>query len=200
MSARAPPAEPAQPAGVVGSSFLADATEVWIRPVQSSDRDLVRSFLASLSPSSLAERYFEAIRPEVAERSILSATSAPGRLCLLALADVDDEVRLLGIGEFATQPSDPSVAEVAFLVAEGSRGAGVASRLFARLARAARAAGVRTFEARVLEGNTEMIAVLRTSGRPYIQLESGGEIDLRVALPPAEGSAPDRPRHRWLAT
>lgn len=194
MVYQGPSTETMLPPAVAGPAFLRDGTEVWVRPVLPSDRELVREFVEQESPESLELRYFSAIRPVLAQEEIVRPTSPDDRLCLVVLGDRADMVAVLGVGEYARTPDRPSVAEVAFLVATPFRGRGIATLLLARLARAARAFGILTFEARVRSENPEMLEVFRGSGLPMREQSSEGEVDVIIPLQPeASPSAAVRP-------
>jgi len=172
------------PPAVAGPAFLRDGTEVWVRPVHPSDDDLVRGFVEQESPESLERRYFSAIRPSRVEEAIVRSSRPEERLCLVVLGERAERLAVLGVGEYARSPDDPSVAEVAFLVAEAFRGRGIATLLLARLARAARGYGIVRFEARVLPENPEMLEVFRGSGLPVEEASSDGEVDVSIPLGP----------------
>lgn len=179
------------PATVAGPAFLRDGTEVWIRPVQEGDRGLVREFLRREPAEALALRYFAAIRPDLAEAEIVSPATPDERLCLVVLENRTEDVTVLGVGEYAR--TAPGVAEVAFLVAGRYRGRGIATLLLARLARAARTAGIVRFEARVGEDNPGMLDVVRGSGLAFTERAVDGEVEVRIRLVPEDGPARDAP-------
>ncbi len=168
--------------GVAGVGFLTDAGEVWVRPAQASDRDLLLEFLGRERPEALEQRYSGAVRPEVAAEEILLRSAAEDRLSLIALADEGEAVAVLGVGEYARRPAVTAVAEVAFLVAARARGRGIATLLLHRLARAARRYGITHFEATTGLENREMLNVLRHAGYPWVERTEGGEVTLRLSI------------------
>jgi GNAT superfamily N-acetyltransferase len=189
MAQLAPLPEAWIPPAVAGPAFLRDGTQVWVRPVQDSDRDLVLDLLEreSMEPPEL--RTFSAIRPSYAGEGFVAPSSPGDRLCLLVLGDRVDRVAVLGLGEYARERADLPVAEVAFLVAGPFRGRGIASLLLARLARAARAFGILRFEARVRQENPEMLEVFRGSGLPFTERSDEGEVDVVIPLSPEVGAS-----------
>lgn len=174
------PAAAAQglPPAVAGRAFLRDGTEVWVRPVQPADRELVQQFVQNVSLDTLEERYFAAIRPSAAGEAITAPGGPDDRLCLLVLADRSGYVSVLGVGEYVRSPPQGPLAEVAFLVGEPFRGLGIASLLLARLSRAAPAFGIRRFVARVRRANPEMLEVFRASGLSFTEGHEGDEVDV----------------------
>lgn len=188
MAQRAPSADVWLPPAVTGAAFLRDGTEVWVRPVQPSDRDLVLDLLERESPESLDPRYFAALRRGLAEGEFVAPPPGEG-LCLLVLGDRSARVAVLGLGEYVrTRPSSP-VADVAFLVAGPFRGRGIATLLLARLARAARGFGILRFEARVREETPELLEVFRGSGLPFTEAPGEGEVDVVIPLSPDLGAS-----------
>jgi GNAT superfamily N-acetyltransferase len=194
MPAPRVPTETGLPPAVAGPSFLRDGTEVWVRPVRADDDVLVRAFVRASSFESLEERYFAGIRPSVAEAEIVTPGAPESRLCLLALGQAAGEVAILGVGEYVRCGPASSLAEVAFLVAEGYRGRGVASLLLARLARAARAFGIARFAASVRPENPEMLEVFHASGFPYREERLADEIEIVFPIGPPEPSPSDMRR------
>ncbi|HTT16702.1 MAG TPA: GNAT family N-acetyltransferase [Thermoplasmata archaeon] len=191
MRARPDPLGIALPPAVAGPGFLRDGTELWIRPYHEVDRELVARFVRGLHPEALELRFFSAVRPSVAEEEIVAPSEPSDRLCLLALGESTDRVSLIGVGEYARVTGRSPLAEVAFLVTEEFRGEGVASLLLARLARAARAFGIRRFVARIRSGNTEMLEVFRATGLPYSEERVEDEVDVVV---PVDGLGGPRAR------
>ena len=68
---------------------------------------------------------------------------------------------------FVRDESDPTVAEVAFIVGDDYQGRGVGSFLMSALAVAARGDGVRRFTARVLSDNLAMRKILDRFGAEW---------------------------------
>lgn len=185
MRLLAPPEGQDFPPIVAGRSILRDGTEVWVRPVRQEDRGLVHEFVSQLSPDALALRYFAAVRPSVAEEEIASPDVPNDRLRLLVLGESAGAVGILGIGEYARTRPGSTLGEVAFLVAEPSRGRGVASLLLARLARSAWASGMRRFVARIRAGNAEILELFRANGVPLTAERIDDEVDVIFPLRPS---------------
>jgi len=184
----APALDPELPPAVAGPAFLPDGTEVWVRPLHSSDGELVREFVQQESPSSLELRYFSAVRPVLAQEETGRHPPLRDRLCLLVLGDRADRVSILGIGEYARIGPGATTAEAGFLVAAAFHGRGIAALLLARLARAARTFGIARFEARVGGENPEMLEVFRGTGLPLHEELGDGEVD--VVIPTGSEAGP----------
>ena len=80
------------------------------------------------------------------------------------VATVGNPARIVAHAGF--EPIDEGAAEIAFEVADGLRGRGLATLLMAQLAARAREQGIATFVAEVLPDNRRMLEVFRESGFP----------------------------------
>jgi GNAT superfamily N-acetyltransferase len=148
------------------SGRLRDGTVVQLLPVQSTDRDRIFEFLRHLSKDSLSLRFLRPVGPETAAAEILLPSAARQRLSLLVETDQPHPGTILAHGEYISADSEPTRAEVAFLVADDHQGVGVATLLLLHLARHARNVGVQFFDAIVLPENSSMIDVFVGAGFP----------------------------------
>ena len=83
---------------------------------------------------------------------------------------------------FVRDETDPTVAEVAFIVGDDYQGRGVGSFLMAALAVVARGDGVRRFSARVLSDNLAMRKILDRFGADW-QREDLGVVSTVIDVP-----------------
>ncbi|HLM91683.1 MAG TPA: GNAT family N-acetyltransferase [Thermoplasmata archaeon] len=192
------------PGEVLGKALqLRDGTEVRIRPVARGDRARVLDFLAHLSPHSLELRYFSPVRRAYAASEILTTTDRANRLSLLLETIEPGRERVIAQGEFVRVADHPNRAEVAFLVADDLHGQGAATLLLWELARRAREAGIRRFEATVRPENRPMIDVFVGAGFPCsISWHEGeGSVQLDLAHEPAIAIAlREPPTGHWLVS
>ncbi len=172
---------------MTGPAFLRDGTEVWVREAQEEDRPLLAEFLARASAEALASTVFPTSRPELGAAEVAAASRADEALGLLVLGDRAGGVAVLGLGRYAREEARGATAEVTFLVDDAYRDRGIPMLLLARLARAARAFGIRQFEARVRPDNPGMLEVFRTSGFPIAERPDADEVAVLVPI----GSEPD---------
>jgi GNAT superfamily N-acetyltransferase len=100
-----------------------------------------------------------------------------------------DGTEIVGVARFDRGP-DPSVAEVAFVVADSWQGRGLGSLLFRRLAERARAVGVRVLMAETLPDNTAMLAVFHHGGLPWTSAFGDGVVQLEMQLDAGPDPAP----------
>ncbi len=97
---------------------------------------------------------------------ILTTADRAHRLSLLLEIIEPGRERVIAHGELVRLADHPSRAEVAFLVSDDRRGLGAATQLLWGLARRAREAGIRRFEAMVRGDNRAMIDVFVGAGFP----------------------------------
>ncbi len=141
---------------------LRDGSTLQLRPVAKGDAALVRELLDGLSANSLATRFFS------------GAVDTERTAELLVQVDGDHAFGLLALHGSPARPAahgfcvrtSPGRAEVAFTVADGFQGQGIASIILAQMAEAARGLGIEMFEATVLPENGSMLEVFAGSGYP----------------------------------
>jgi len=157
--------------------LLRDGSTVRVRPVRATDEPAIRAFLETISPESIAFRFFGmpdlswvtawAIDVDYADRFALVAESGTPRSIVAHAAYVrEDEDR----------------AEVAFLVADAWQGRGISTILLAHLAGLAEQHGISTFTAQVLPANHRMIEVFRESGFPVDMRSTPDAIEIELRL------------------
>lgn len=171
---------------------LRDGTLVRIRPVEPSDRAGVLEFLHLLSRDSLELRFFSAVTAEVVAGEILEGKVWPDRLSLI-LETVDPRPpQIVGHAEYVRSPQDGTRAEVAFLIADHHQGQGAGTLLLRQLARWARKAEIRTFDAVVMAENRAMLDVFTGAGFPNITVWEGTEarVELDIARDPRSALVP----------
>jgi hypothetical protein len=166
------------------SGRLRDGTLVHLRTACPADRERVLEFLDHTSRDSLALRYLRTVGPETAASEMLEPSAPHRRLSLLMDTDLPDPGTVLGHGEYICMDSEPTRAEVAFLVADHHQGEGAA--------RHARQEGVEFFDAVVLPENSQMIDVFVGAGFPCsVALRDGLEqVSLDIGQEPMTGIVP----------
>lgn len=151
---------------VEGPARLRDGQVVTIRRMTADDRPLLEEFLSRLSDNSLAGRFFVPVPRATAFVELWCGIASTDRCALLLLTTEGGRPSVVAHAEYVRDGIRAPSAEVAFLVEDDYHGRGCATVLLWRLARAARAAGVRGFHATVLMRNEAMLEVFRRCGYP----------------------------------
>jgi acetyltransferase len=141
-----------------------DGTPVTIRPIRPDDVQLMQAFVKALSPRTKYLRFMSGVR-ELPPAMIARLTRIDyGRdMALVALAGDGDSERQVGVARYVRAPDDES-AEVAIVVADDWQGRGLSRRLLTQLVDIARASGLNTLSAHILNVNQPMLALSRALG------------------------------------
>lgn len=158
---------------------LVDGRVVTIRPVDRRDEAVLRTLHADLSDSSRYLRFFTVGRSSADRFVHLLVTSLdqPGHGALV----VELDGKAIAVASYAAL-ADPTVADVAFAVADPHQSHGVGTLLFEHLVSLARSRGVRWFTATVLPGNARMLRLFADTGLPVRTRHDNGEVlaDIRL--------------------
>lgn len=167
-----------QAVGDSATCRLLDGRSISLRPLDSDDADAVAALHRHLSDHDRYLRFFT-LRPAHLDELVSKLTvSNEGRYALGAF----DDDRLIGVADY-TVCTDPTVADIAIVVAHETHSLGVGTALLRRLAQIARAHGIRRFVADVLAQNYLMLAVLADFGWPRERTSCGSVLHLDIALP-----------------
>ena len=159
---------------------LRDGTTVHIRPAVDDDVPRLEQFFRELSPASRYQRFLGPITPSrSAIAGMIPADDTDG-LCLIALS----HGRIAAVAAFYTRHHAPHRAEVAFAVSDMLQGRGIGTRMLERLAVAARADGVRVFEADVRGDNSAMLEMFASSGYALTEARDGAVERVSLDLAP----------------
>jgi len=176
-----------------------------IRSAVPGDYEPVRQLHKAMSPDNLYFCFFSASKV-AAEREARRVCLEPGPGVGALLGLLGDE--LAGVASYELT-GDPTVAEVAFAVADGMHRRGVATLLLEHVISLARARGVRTLTAEVLPDNGAMLQVFADAGLAVRRKSVEGVIELSMPVPDiaalGEASAyldavAERERHADLAS
>src|SRR3954447_8081190 len=153
---------------------LRDGSTARVRPVVPADAPALRAFLAGLSENSCWLRFFSlgVNLGRAAQRA--AAGDRPDGYGLIVTTGAEERVVAHAVFELER----PGRAEVAFAVADGMQGRGLATVLLAHLAQAACERGIGEFVAIVLPENRRMISVFRESGVPVTVHASADGIEV----------------------
>lgn len=150
---------------------MRDDTELWLRPVLPGDSERTSTGSVEFSSETLYRRF--------------QSTRVPTKSLMAYLFEVDykdhfvwvmtdgEDGPVVADARFVRDETDPTLAEVAFLVGDDYQGRGIGSFLMAALAVAARCDGVRRFSARVLSENLAMRKILERFGAEWHREDLG---------------------------
>ena len=164
-----------------------------LRPVRSSDGDVLQRYVQELSPQSRYNRFLGAIS-ELPASELARALAANGRdtLTLLLTSTAEDRETVVGEARVALSCGERA-GEFSMSIADGWRHLGVGSALLEEIERKAAADGIEWLFGDTLLTNEGMIALARSRG---FRLNAGIEPRL-VRIEKLLDAAPDLPCRKW---
>ena len=147
-----------------------DGTELMLRPALPGDPQRVAHGHVRFSPETLYRRFLS-VKPTGTVLTYLFEVDYVDHFVWVVTDGEDGAV--VADARFVRDQDDPSLAEIAFTVADAYQGRGIGTVLFAALAVAARIDGVTKFHARVLSDNLPARALLDRLDAPWIREEPG---------------------------
>jgi protein lysine acetyltransferase len=155
-----------------------DGTRLLLRPVLPGDDERTVHGHIQFSSETLYRRFMTARIPSPALLHYLSEVDYVDHFVWV----VTDGTDPVADARFVRDERDPTVAEIAFTVADAYQGRGIGSFLIGALSIAAKVDGVERFSARMLSDNTPMRAILDHYGAVW-QREDVGVITTVFAVP-----------------
>ena len=155
-----------------------DGTHLLLRPVLPGDDERTVHGHIQFSSETLYRRFMTARLPSPALMHYLSEVDYVDHF-VWVMTDGTDPV---ADARFVRDESDPTVAEIAFTVADAYQGRGIGSFLIGALSIAARMDGVERFSARMLSDNTPMRAIMDHYGAVW-EREDVGVITTVIDVP-----------------
>jgi GNAT superfamily N-acetyltransferase len=142
-----------------------DGTQLYVRHVKPSDKDLIATAWLQLSEQS-QQRRFLAPKPVLTKGDLRYLTEIDGHnhVALIAVR-LDDPSHVVAVARFVRLRDDPETAEVAVTVADVMQGKTVGKKLGVLLADEARGRGVRRFSASMLADNRPALRLMRTMSK-----------------------------------
>jgi CRP-like cAMP-binding protein len=135
-----------------------DDTELMLRPVLPGDTERVANAHVQFSPETMYRRFLSVRTPTAALLRYLFEVDYVDHFVWVVTDGVDGPV--VADARFVRDADDPSLAEVAFMVADMYQGRGIGTLLVSALAVAADVDSVERFQARVLTDNAPARAML----------------------------------------
>ena len=137
-----------------------DGTPVTVRAIRPSDAERLTAFYERLSEHTAYQRFFTVMKrlpPDWAR--MLANVDYVRRLALIAEVATPIGPELVAVARYEPT-SDPTTAEVAFVVQDAWQNKGLGTALLQDLLRAAHARGIERFSAYVLAGNRRMLDLI----------------------------------------
>ena len=165
---------------------LKDGLEVKIRPIKTSDEDMMRRLFYNFSDESKYFRYFAA-KPVMPHKEMQKYVSIDYEdiLSVVAIVEKGRNERIIAEARYAYDKKTDAY-EVAFIVDEEFQGKGVATFLFNYLIKVARDRGIVWFIAHVLPRNEAMLKVFEKSKIKITRSYDTDALTLRFNLAQAD--------------
>ena len=157
---------------------LSDGTQLFLRPVLPGDRERTVHGHVHFSSETLYRRFMTARAPTPALMHYLAEVDYVDHF-VWVMTDGSDPV---ADARFVRDHDDPTIAEIAFTVADDYQGRGIGSFLIGALSIAARVDGVERFSARMLSENVPMRAIMDRYGAVW-EREDIGVITTVIDVP-----------------
>lgn len=128
-----------------------------LRPIKPDDSADLDDMIKRMGRESIYQRFLR-VKEELSEEELdyFTHVDYDDRMAFVLYGDD----KLLGVGRYDRILTDPTVAEVAFAVADAQQGRGIGSQLLQHLTMYARTRKISAFRAFVLAENHAMIRVL----------------------------------------
>ena len=150
---------------------VADDTALMLRPVLPGDTERTNHPGVEFSSDTLYRRFMSTRAPSPALMNYLFQVDYVDHFVWVLVDGADGPV--IADVRFVRDVSDPAVAEIAFMVADGYQGRGLGGLLMDALIISAQVGGVRRFTARMLSENLPMRAILDRYGAEWERDEPG---------------------------
>jgi protein lysine acetyltransferase len=168
-----------------------DGSELLLRPVLPGDSERTMQGHVRFSSDTLYRRFMSARVPSPALMDYLAEVDYVDHFVWVM---TDQDGNPMADARFVRDDHDPTIAEIAFTVADAYQGRGIGSFLIAALSVAARVDGVQRFSGRMLADNVAMRTIMDRYGASW-QRDDVGVVTTVIDVPD-----PDRlPLSRELA-
>lgn len=158
-----PPRTADYPSHLIETIRLRDGARLTIRPIRGSDYRLELDFIRGLSARSAYQRLLSPRKLRADEVRRLVNIDYTRELALIAITEVEGEVRQVGVARYVPE-ADGSSCDFAIVVADAWQGRGLGEHLLRALLQAAARAGVPALTGLTLSANEPMRALARKVG------------------------------------
>ncbi|MCG5430962.1 GNAT family N-acetyltransferase [Mycobacterium sp. MYCO198283] len=163
-----------------------DGTQLLIRPVLPGDGARVLHGHVRFSPETVYRRFLSVRKPTAAMLNYLSQVDYDDHFVWVVLdASGGPDGPVVADARYVREEVRPTVAEVAFTVADDYQHRGIGSLLMAALAVAAHVGGVERFTASMLADNVAMRRIFDRAGATYQR--DHGVVFTEFDVPPLDG-------------
>ena len=174
---------------------MRDDTELYLRPVLPGDSERTSDGSIEFSSETLYRRFQTTRTPTDSMMTYLFEVDYKHHFVWVMTDGEDGPV--VADARFVRDETDPTLAEVAFIVGDDYQGRGVGSFLMAALAVAARGDGIRRFSARVLSDNLAMRKILDRFDAQW-QREELGVVTTVIDVPALRDLSMTREMYRQI--
>jgi GNAT superfamily N-acetyltransferase len=187
MSSSPTAATPRPAPGRLSEVTLHDGTPALIWPLLDTDRDLLESGYAELSPTSRRSRFLTEL-PELSEgmlRLLVEDVDGDDHVAVvLTVLPADGGARPVGVAHLVRYPDRPTTADVAVTVLDAWQDRGVGAALLAAVL-ARRPSDITMLSTTVAAENRASLTMLARGGRMTTRREAGGVLTVEVTELPA---------------
>jgi RimJ/RimL family protein N-acetyltransferase len=169
-------------AGKADMVRLRDGSAAVIRPIEPSDKPLVRTIYHELSDLSRRLRFLTPT-PELSAEDLEYLTEVDHNRHEAMIALDPDRERAVGIASYVRVPGDRQAGEVAVVVVDDWHRRGLGTALLDRLTERARANGLTRYTAVVAPDNEIVLGALDRAGAERTGTSRDGEVELAIAVP-----------------
>jgi RimJ/RimL family protein N-acetyltransferase len=169
-------------AGKADMVRLRDGSAAVIRPIEPSDKPLVRTIYHELSDLSRRLRFLTPT-PELSDEDLEYLTEVDHNRHEAMIALDPDRERAVGIASYVRVPGDRQAGEVAVVVVDDWHRRGLGTALLDRLTERARANGLTRYTAVVAPDNEIVLGALDRAGAERTGTSRDGEVELAIAVP-----------------
>jgi len=135
--------------------------KVYLRPVEVSDKSLVKKFLDKLAVESLYRRFFT-LRTNILDEFLQKFfINNPGIEMYILAIDQNKKEEVVGVGQFHIC-SDDSLAEIALIVSDNYQNKGIGRELLTHMMQLAKYRELKGFEGIVQTDNWPMLRICET--------------------------------------
>jgi len=139
-----------------------DGTQLYVRHIKPTDKEMLAKAWLELSPRSQYRRFL-APKPRLTTSDLRYLTEIDGHdhVALVAVR-LDDPSRFVAVARYVRLSDDPEAAEVAVTVADHMQGKRIGKQLGVLLADEARGRGIKRFTAALLADNRPALRLMAT--------------------------------------